>query len=173
LIPCIKLTDWIKDCLSYFDESGANAHRSPVPERPHRDLATVTLRHFLGSQKHVVGHSQLLMIATMQDRVQDPVPCEKTARVGPDVLAEITCCDPAIISIMFLHGEDMQPSGIHGKEGVDMIVQMDADECEKAGSDSLATARTTLSTTMYADSAEHVAETGTPMDLEDCGFLQR
>jgi len=49
-------------------------------------------------------------------------------------LQEITCCDPAIISIMFLHGEDMQPSGIHGKKGVDMIVQMDADECEKAGS---------------------------------------
>lgn len=52
-------------------------------------------------------------------------------------LREITCCDPAIISIMFLHGEDMQPSGLHGKEGVDMIVQMDADECEKSGSDPL------------------------------------
>ena len=49
-------------------------------------------------------------------------------------LREITCCDPAIISIMFLHGEDMQPSGIDGKKDVDMIVQMDADECEKAGS---------------------------------------
>jgi hypothetical protein len=47
---------------------------------------------------------------------------------------------------MFLHGEDMQPSGLHGKEGVDMIVQMDADECEKSGSDSLPTARTALST---------------------------
>ena len=57
-------------------------------------------------------------------------------------LREITCCDPAIISIMFLHGEDMQPSGIDGKKDVDMIVQMDADECEKAGSGSLLAART-------------------------------
>jgi hypothetical protein len=36
---------------------------------------------------------------------------------------------------MFLHGEDMEPPGLYGKEGVDMIVQMDADECEKSGSD--------------------------------------
>ena len=57
-------------------------------------------------------------------------------------LREITCCDPAIISIMFLHGEDMQPSGIHGKKGVDMIVQMDTVECEKPGRDSLLAART-------------------------------
>jgi hypothetical protein len=49
---------------------------------------------------------------------------------------EITCCDPAILSIMFVHGEDMQLFDIHGKEGVDMIVQMDAIECKKAGSDS-------------------------------------
>jgi hypothetical protein len=59
---------------------------------------------------------------------------------------EITCCDPAILSIMFVHGEDMQLFDIHGKEGVDMIVQMDAIECKKAGSDSLLAARTTLST---------------------------
>ncbi len=58
---------------------------------------------------------------------------------------EITCCDPAILSIMFVHGEDMQLFDIHGKEGVDMIVQMDAIECKKAGSDSLLAARTTLS----------------------------
>jgi hypothetical protein len=63
---------------------------------------------------------------------------------------EITCCDPAILSIMFVHGEDMQLFDIHGKEGVDMIVQMDAIECKKAGSDSLLAARTTPS----ADSDE-------------------
>jgi hypothetical protein len=57
---------------------------------------------------------------------------------------EITCCDPAILSIMFVHGEDMQLFDIHGKEGVDMIVQMDAIECKKAGSDSLLAARTTV-----------------------------
>jgi hypothetical protein len=45
---------------------------------------------------------------------------------------------------MFVHGEDMQLFDIHGKEGVDMIVQMDAIECKKAGSDSLLVARTTL-----------------------------
>jgi hypothetical protein len=33
--------------------------------------------------------------------------------------------------------KDMQPFDTHGKEGVDMIVQMDAVECKKAGSDSL------------------------------------
>ena len=53
LVPGIKLTDWIEHCLSYLDEGGANAHRSPVPEGPHRDLATVTLRHFLRGQKLV------------------------------------------------------------------------------------------------------------------------
>lgn len=36
----------------------------------------------------------------------------------------------------------MQPFDTHGKEGVDMIVQTDTVECEKAGSDSLLAART-------------------------------
>jgi hypothetical protein len=43
---------------------------------------------------------------------------------------------------MFLHREDMQPFDTHGKEGVDMIVQTDTVECEKAGRDSLLAART-------------------------------
>jgi hypothetical protein len=43
---------------------------------------------------------------------------------------------------MLLHREDIQPFDAHGKEGVDMIVQMDTVECENAGSDSLLAART-------------------------------
>jgi hypothetical protein len=50
---------------------------------------------------------------------------------------QITCCDSAIRSIMLLHREDMRPFDTHGKEGVDMIVQMDTVGCEKPGRDSL------------------------------------
>lgn len=56
LVPSIKLTDWIENRLSDFNEGGANSHCSPVPEGPYRDLTTVTLRDFLGGQKLVVGH---------------------------------------------------------------------------------------------------------------------
>jgi hypothetical protein len=75
------------------------------------------------------------MIATMQDRFKIECHVRKQRGWVRMCLREITCCDPAIISIMFLHGEDMEPPGLYGKEGVDMIVQMDADECEKSGSD--------------------------------------
>src|SRR5262249_35535797 len=90
LVPRIKLTDRIEHCLSYFDEGGANAHCSPVPEGPHRDLATVTLRHFLGGQKLVVGHSRLLMTTTTQDGVQTSGPCGKKARVIRMCFRQIT-----------------------------------------------------------------------------------
>jgi len=40
----------------------------------------------------------------------------------------------------------MQTFDPHGKEGVDMIVQMDVVECKKAGSDSLLAARTYVPT---------------------------
>lgn len=39
---------------------------------------------------------------------------------------QITRCNPAILSITFLHDEDMQPFDPHGKKCMDMIVQMDA-----------------------------------------------
>src|SRR5438105_4583086 len=106
LVPCIKLTDWIENRLSDFNEGGANSHRSPVPEGPHRDLATVTLRHFLGGQKLAVGHSRLLMTTRSQDWVQHPGPCEKTVRVIRMCVRQITYRDLGILSITFPHDKD-------------------------------------------------------------------
>jgi len=42
------------------------------------------------------------------------------------VFRQITRCNSAILSITFLHGEDMQPFDAHGKKCVGIIVQMDA-----------------------------------------------
>ena len=50
---------------------------------------------------------------------------------------QITRCNPAILSITFLHGEDMQPFDAHVKKCVGMIVQMDAVGHKKAGGNSL------------------------------------
>ena len=50
---------------------------------------------------------------------------------------QITRYNPAILSITFLHGEDMQPFDAHVKKCVGMIVQMDAVGHKKAGGNSL------------------------------------
>jgi hypothetical protein len=52
------------------------------------------------------------------------------------VFRQITRCNPAILSITFLHCEDMQPFDAHGKKCVGMIVQMDAVGRKKAGGNS-------------------------------------
>jgi hypothetical protein len=49
------------------------------------------------------------------------------------VFRQITRCNSAILSITFLHSEDMQPFDAHGKKCVGMIVQMDAVGHKKAG----------------------------------------
>src|SRR4051812_23136068 len=97
LVPSIKLTDWIENRLSDFNEGGAYSHCSPVPEGPYCDLTTVTLRDFLGGQKLVVGHSRLPMTTMTQDLVQPGR--EKTVRVTRMCVRQITCRDLGILSI--------------------------------------------------------------------------